>query len=179
MRKELLLWDVRWINPGRQVGAHAVTHAGPGVPAKDREQRRTKETVMSYIKQMFESHPHNPKSDHAKAIECITACYSCHEACNACADACLSEKDVANQVSCIRYNLDCADVCLATAKVISRITATNKKLDGDLLRACITACETCGAECAHHGEKMKHCAICAEACRRCAEACRALLAEPA
>lgn len=134
---------------------------------------------MSYIKQMFDTHPHNPKSDHAKAIECITACYACHEACNACADACLGEKDVAHQVACIRKNLDCADVCLATAKVISRITATDKKLDGDLLRACITACEVCGAECGHHAEKMKHCAICAEACRRCAEACRALLAEPA
>ena len=134
---------------------------------------------MSYIKQMFETHPHKVKSDHDKAIECITACYACHEACNACADACLAEEDVASQVSCIRNNLDCADVCLATAKVISRLTATNKKLSGDLLRACITACEICGAECGHHAEKMKHCGICAEACRRCAEACRALLAEPA
>jgi Ni,Fe-hydrogenase III large subunit len=50
---------------------------------------------MSYIKQMFETHPVNPSSDHAAIIECITACYSCTEACNACADACLAEKDVA------------------------------------------------------------------------------------
>ncbi|MHA3773032.1 four-helix bundle copper-binding protein [Verrucomicrobiota bacterium sgz303538] len=141
--------------------------------------RKTKETVMSYIKQMFESHPHKTKSDHDKAIECITACYSCHETCNVCADACLSEQDVAHQVHCIRTNTDCADVCLATAKVISRLTSTNKKLAGDLLRACITACEICGAECSKHAEKMKHCAICAEACRRCVAACQALLAEPA
>ena len=134
---------------------------------------------MSYIKQMFDTHPHQPKSDRSKAIECITACYSCHEACNSCADACLGEEHVAHQIRCIRTNLDCADVCLATAKVISRLTETDKQLAGDLLRACITACESCGAECSKHAEMMKHCAICAEACKRCAEACRALLAEPA
>src|SRR5688572_24294364 len=109
---------------------------------------------MSYIKQMFESHPHDPKSDHGIAIECITACYSCHEACNACADGCLAEDDVAHQVTCIRRNLDCADICLATAKVISRLTQTDKKVAGDLLRACITACEACAAECSKHGEEM-------------------------
>ena len=36
---------------------------------------------MSYIKQMFESHPVNPSSDHTVNIECITACYACAEAC--------------------------------------------------------------------------------------------------
>jgi hypothetical protein len=51
---------------------------------------------------MFETHPVNPSSNHAAAIECITACYSCAEACNACADACLGEKSVAEMVSCIR-----------------------------------------------------------------------------
>ena len=130
---------------------------------------------MSYIRQMFESHPHDPSSDHAKSVECITACYACHETCNACADACLSEDDVTHQVACIRKNMDCADVCLATAKVVSRITATDKKLVGDLLRACITACEHCAEECGKHSEMMKHCAICAEACRRCEDACAALL----
>jgi hypothetical protein len=132
---------------------------------------------MSYIKQMFEMHPVKPSSDHGIAIECITACYSCHEACNVCADACLAEEDVAHQVHCIRDCLDCADVCLATAKVISRLTTTDKTLAGDLLRACITACERCGAECGKHTEHTDHCGICAEACRRCAEACRALLGQ--
>jgi hypothetical protein len=66
---------------------------------------------MSYIKQMFESHPVNPSSDHAVGIECIIACYSCAEACNACADACLGEKEVAQMVECIRDCNDCADVC--------------------------------------------------------------------
>lgn len=134
---------------------------------------------MSYIKQMFETHPHKPKSDKAVAIECITACYSCGEACNACADACLGEKDTAHLVRCIRENLDCADVCLAAARVISRLTSTDKKLAGDLLRACITACESCRTECSGHAGMMEHCRVCAEACRRCAEACRALLAQPA
>jgi hypothetical protein len=132
---------------------------------------------MSYIKEMFESHPVNPSSDHAKVIECITATYSCAEACNACADACLGEENVAEQVRCIRECNDCADVCLSTARVISRFTRTDFKLAGDLLRACITACESCGAECGKHGEKMGHCRVCAEACRRCADACRSLLKE--
>ncbi len=132
---------------------------------------------MSYIKQMFESSPVNPASDHAKAIECITACYACAEACNACADACLGEKEVARQVTCIRLDLDCADVCLATARVISRLTRTDKILAGALLRACATACGECAKECEPHAPHMEHCRICAEACRRCEKACRDLLAE--
>ena len=132
---------------------------------------------MSYIKQMFETHPVNPSSDHAVNIECITACYACAEACNACADACLGEKDVSPMVDCIRDCNDCADVCLATARIISRFTRTDFKLAGAQLRACLQACQICGATCARHGENMDHCRICAEACRRCAKACEALLAE--
>src|SRR4051794_11483892 len=133
--------------------------------------------LMSYIKQMFETHPVNPSSDHATVIDCITACYSCTEACNACADACLGEKNVSDMVQCIRDCNDCADVCLATARVISRFTRTDFKLAGAQLRACIQACESCGAVCAKHGEKVEHCRVCAEACRRCAAACQALLAQ--
>ena len=132
---------------------------------------------MSYTREMFDTHPVKPSSDHDTAIECITACYSCAEACNACADACLAEKEVAKMVPCIRDNNDCADVCLATARIISRLTRTDKKLAGDQLRACITACEICGAECGKHGAMMQHCRVCAEACERCAKACRALLGE--
>ena len=132
---------------------------------------------MSYIRQMFETHPVNPSSDHAANIECITACYACAEACNACADACLGEKNVAELVQCIRDNNDCADVCLTTARIISRFTRTDFKLAGAQLRACVQACESCGAICEKHGEDMEHCRVCAEACRRCAQACQALLAE--
>jgi len=132
---------------------------------------------MSYIKQMFESHPVNPSSDHAVNIECITACYSCAEACNVCADACLGEKNVAELVRCIRDCIDCADVCLTTGRIISRFTRTDFKLAGAQLRACVEACERCGAECEKHSPKMEHCRICAEACRRCARACQDLLAE--
>ena len=132
---------------------------------------------MAYIKQMFETHPVNPSSDHATVIECITACYACTEACNACADACLGENKVAEMVQCIRDCNDCADVCLATARIMSRFTRTNFTLAGAQLRACIQACETCGTECEKHAPHMEHCRVCAEACRRCAEACRALLAE--
>jgi len=132
---------------------------------------------MSYIKQMFDSHPVTPSSDRSVALECITACYSCAEACNACADACLGEKDVAQMIECIRDCNDCADVCLATARIMSRFTRTDKKLAGAQLRACTEACRICGAMCEQHGSKMGHCKVCAEACHRCAAACEALLAE--
>ena len=132
---------------------------------------------MSYIKQMFDSHPVHPSSDRAVAIECITACYACAEACNACADACLGEKEVAQMIDCIRDCTDCADVCLTTARLVSRMTRTDKKLAGAQLRACIAACEICAATCGQHGEKEKHCRVCAEGCQRCAKACEALLAE--
>ena len=121
---------------------------------------------MSYIKQMFDTHPVNPSSDHAINIECITACYSCTEACNACADACLGEKEVAQMIECIRDCNDCADVCLATARIISRFTRTDFKLAGAQLRAGVQACQICGAICESHGAKMEHCRVCAEACRR-------------
>ncbi|MGC1479613.1 MAG: four-helix bundle copper-binding protein [Chthoniobacterales bacterium] len=132
---------------------------------------------MSYIKDMFASHPVEPESDRAVAIECITACYSCAEACNASADACLGEKNVADLVSCIRTDQDCADVCLTTAKIVSRLTATDRDLVGGVLRACIEACRICGSHCQKHAGSMDHCRVCAEACERCAKACEALLAE--
>lgn len=135
------------------------------------------QTIMSYIRQIFESHPIDPSSNHDVDIECIAACFACSEACNVCADACLAESNLAELVGCIRNNLDCADICLATARVISRLTATNKEMAGSLLRACADACRICGAECSRHGEKMVHCKICAEACQRCAAACESLLSQ--
>ncbi len=132
---------------------------------------------MSYIKQMFDTHPVNPSSDHPVTIECITASYSCAEACNACADACLGEKEVAQMIGCIRDCNDCADICLATARIISRFTRTDFTLAGAQLRACIQACEVSGAMCDSHGAQMEHCRVCSEACRRCAAACAALLAQ--
>jgi hypothetical protein len=133
---------------------------------------------MSYIKQMFDSHPVTPSSDRKIALECITACYACAEACNACADACLGEPmGVGELVSCIRHNQDCADVCVATARVVSRLTRTDKVLVGALLRACSQACRLCAAECDQHADMMTHCKVCAGACERCETACEALLTE--
>ena len=132
---------------------------------------------MSYIKEMFDTHPVDPKSDHRVALEAITACFACAEACNACADACLSEENVAHQVACIRANQDCADICQTTGRITARLTKTNKDVVGALLRACIQACRACAAECQQHAEHMAHCSICAQACLRCASACEDLLAE--
>ncbi|WP_346533245.1 four-helix bundle copper-binding protein [Micromonospora sp. DPT] len=45
-----------------------------------------------------------------------------------------------------------------------------------MLEACVTACQSCGDECAAHAGKHEHCRICADACRACEQACRDLLA---
>ncbi len=130
---------------------------------------------MSYIKEMFETHPVTPTVDHADTLECITACYSCAEACNACADACLGEKEVSHFITCIRMNQDCSDLCLAVARIVSRLTNTDSEVVEALLRACAQVCRLCGEGCAVHSEAMPHCRVCAEACERCADACEQLL----
>jgi hypothetical protein len=132
---------------------------------------------MSYIKQMFSTHPVDPSSDHSKAIEAITAVYSCAEACTACADACLGEEDPKEMRDCIRSCTDCADICIATGRILSRLTATNKEIAGAQLRACRTACEISAGICGAHGSHCEHCRICEEACRRSAAACKASLGE--
>jgi hypothetical protein len=131
---------------------------------------------MSYIKQMFETHPVNPSSDHTVNIECITASYACTEACNACADACLGEDSVADLVRCVRLDLDCADVCTATLRVVSRQTEYDANVTRPQLEACVAVCRSCGDECERHAEMHEHCRVCAEACRRCEQACSQLLA---
>ena len=76
---------------------------------------------------------------------------------------------------CIRTDLDCADICVTTGRVLSRHTGYDANLTQAVLQACITACQSCGDECAQHAEMHDHCRICAEACRACADACSQLL----
>ena len=64
------------------------------------------------------------------------------------------EKNVAELVQCIRDNNDCADISLTTARIISRFTRTDFKLAGAQLRACVQACQSCGAICEKHGSHM-------------------------
>ncbi len=67
-----------------------------------------------------------------------------------------------DMAQCIRNCLDCADVCAATARLSVRRTAQHI----DVLRAqpaaCITARETCAAEC--ESPDTPHCALCAKIC---------------
>lgn len=127
-----------------------------------------------HIEEMLETHPRSETRNRSALVECIEACYSCAQTCRACVDACLAEASVQEMVQCIRLNLDCADVCVATGRLVGRQTGANHDTVLAQLRACITACEACQAECARHGRSMAHCKVCAEECERCAEACRTL-----
>jgi hypothetical protein len=126
--------------------------------------------------QMLETYPAEINLDRGKLAATIDALTSCSEACTACADACLSEDMVAELTKCIRTNLDCADICATTARVLSRHTGYDANISRSLLEACITACRSCGDECADHADMHEHCRICADACRACEQACRDLLA---
>jgi hypothetical protein len=122
--------------------------------------------------EMVRTHPEVKGHTNDALIRCIEDCYDCAQACTSCADACLAEDMVAQLRQCIRLNLDCADVCLATGAVASRRTGSNEQVIRDMLAACATACELCGAECQRHADRHEHCRVCAEACRRCELACR-------
>lgn len=115
--------------------------------------------------------------DAERLAVCLEACADCAQACLSCADACLGEPNVAELVTCIRFNQDCADTCIATFRVLSRQLAQAREVDVALLQACALACQKCGAECARHGDHMEHCRVCADACEACARSCEALLAD--
>ncbi|UYH53923.1 four-helix bundle copper-binding protein [Qipengyuania sp. SS22] len=95
----------------------------------------------------------------------------CSLFCTSCSDACVAEDT--DMAQCIRTCLDCADVCAATARLAVRRTAQNIDVLRAQLEACITACETCAAECESHDNP--HCALCAKMCRECADDCRKAL----
>ncbi len=139
--------------------------------SKTRHQNRS---IMSYIEQMFDTHPRKLPEQDSLYVESITAAWSCSEACVACADACLSEDQVETLRHCIRLCQDCADVCEATAKVLTRQTEGDATLIDAQLQACIAACQACGAECERHSSDMAHCEVCSIACHRCEKACQEL-----
>lgn len=133
-------------------------------------------TSATLAARMLESYPRDFNVDAGVLAECIAACSDCASACTLCADDCLSEQNVAELVKCIRLDLDCADVCAATGRIVSRQTEYDANLTRAALQACVTACRSCGEECARHGERgMEHCRVCADECDRCRRACEALL----
>ena len=99
----------------------------------------------------------------------------CSLFCTSCADACVAEMAASDMdmSQCIRNCLDCADVCAATARLATRRTAQNIDVLRSQLETCITACETCAAEC--EGHDNPHCQLCAKMCRECADDCRKAL----
>jgi|SRR5581483_8347792 hypothetical protein len=132
---------------------------------------------MSYIEQMFETHPRKFAQNEGLWVESITATWSCAESCVACADACLGEDQVEMLRRCIRLCLDCAEVCEVTARLLTRQTETDNSLIEAQLQACIVACQVCGVECERHSSDMAHCEICSIACHRCEKACQDLSAK--
>ena len=95
----------------------------------------------------------------------------CSLFCTSCADACAAED--MDMAQCVRTCLDCADICAATARLAVRRTAQNIDVLRSQLETCITACETCAAEC--EGHDNPHCQLCAKMCRECADDCRKAL----
>lgn len=130
---------------------------------------------MDRLQKMLDTHPDPAGSDRDAARRCIEACYECAQTCAICADACLSEENVADQVACIRLNLDCAEVCRTTGLLVSRPSHRDAPALRAQLQACIEMCSACADECEKHGDHgMEHCAVCAESCRACVEACEAM-----
>lgn len=134
-------------------------------------------TSATLAGRMLKTYPRDSNVDAGVLADCIAACSDCASACTLCADDCLSEQNVAELVKCIRLDLDCADICAATGRIVSRQTEFDATLIQAALQTCITACRSCGEECARHGEHgMEHCRVCAGECDRCRQACEALLA---
>ena len=132
---------------------------------------------MSDTAAMLRAYPAEINLDLAQLADVIDTVLSCSQTCTACADACLSEdaEMLPRLVTCIRTDLDCADICATTARVLSRHTGYDANITRAQLQACITACKTCGDECAAHADMHDHCRICADACRACEQACARLL----
>ena len=130
---------------------------------------------MTNATRMIESYPADINLDSRLLGEAIEALVTCSQTCTACADACLSEEMVAELGKCVRTDLDCADICATTSRVLSRHTGYDANITRSVLQACVTACRSCGDECAGHADMHEHCRICAEACRACEQACQALL----
>lgn len=135
--------------------------------------------MLHTVRDLLASHPQAAQSPFASnqqaLLEAIDAAFECAQICTSCADACLAEPDVDMVRHCIRLNLDCADICNTTGRALARQTQPDVNVLRDLVRACVTACYACGAECQKHAGHHPHCGVCAESCRRCEEACSALL----
>ncbi|MDE2410945.1 MAG: four-helix bundle copper-binding protein [Sphingomonadales bacterium] len=124
------------------------------------------------IEAMIAEHP-QVKDDYNQALgRAVKTSMNCAAICNSCADACLAEflgPEPMDMSQCIRLNLDCADICLATSRIATRRTGHDVQLIRTMLKACIAACQRCGAECGRH--EMAHCQRCALMCNECVEDC--------
>lgn len=124
------------------------------------------------IEAMIAEHPQVGADYNAALGRAVKTTLLCGAICNSCADACLAETTGAEPMDmsqCIRLNLDCADLCLATSRIATRRTGHDVSLIRTVLKACIEACQRCGAECGKH--ETAHCQRCATMCNECVEDC--------
>lgn len=124
-------------------------------------------SVGMSIEAMIAEHPQVGNAYNQALGRAVKTTMDCAAICNSCADACLAEPMDMSQ--CIRLNLDCADICLATSRVATRRTGHDVQLIRTMLKACIAACQRCGAECGKH--ENAHCQRCALTCNACVEDC--------
>ena len=119
------------------------------------------------IEAMIAEHPQVGNDYNQALARAVRTTLDCAAICNSCADACLAEP--MDMTQCIRLDLDCADICLATSRLATRRTGHDVQLIRTMLKACIEACQRCGAECGKH--ETAHCQRCALMCNACAEDC--------
>lgn len=124
-------------------------------------------SVGMSIEAMIAEHPQVGNAYNQALGRAVKTTMDCAAICNSCADACLAEP--MNMSQCIRLNLDCADICLATSRVATRRAGHDVQLIRTMLKACIEACQRCGAECGKH--ENAHCQRCALTCNACVEDC--------
>ncbi len=120
---------------------------------------------------LLETHPARDTFDLVELAAAIDACATSAVACSICADSCLSSNPP--MTSCVRICLDAADIARTTAQILSRPAPSGDAWEHQI-RACISACNACVAECGEHDDA--HCHNCATAAKSCVDALTALLA---
>jgi hypothetical protein len=102
---------------------------------------------------------------------CAKACLDCNKSCRVCYTHCKGMARVDKKhVMSMRLTADTADICIMASRIVGR----KGPMSAAMCRACVTACDSCAAECGKYPAmtKMKQCV---EACNKCSSACRAML----
>ncbi len=114
-----------------------------------------------------------PLTAEQKLMErCINHCLEVVKTASACATWCITSDQAQTLAECSRSCLDAATITAANATMMAR----GSRFSGPVTSVCADLCESCAAECEHHGHYSEIIRQCAETCRRCAETCREMAA---